>query len=59
MHPVAQKILEFCREYKLRASHTIPSKPFFMVFRQRLNPKEQDQVEQALDELRADGYLVW
>lgn len=58
MHPIAQKILNFCREYKLHAGHTIPARPFVSVFMQQdLNPKEQGQVDQALDELRADGYL--
>ena len=48
---LARKILWFCKDYKLGVGHHFPDKPFRFVLLQQLDPKEQQDLQAAFDEL--------
>jgi hypothetical protein len=54
---VKRGVLEFFREHRMKVGHVIPEKSFRFGFLQNLNPKEQEQVPAALQELMDEGVV--
>ena len=48
---LAEKLLEFCREWKLAENHVILNGPFLHSFCRSLNPSEKANVQNVLNEL--------
>lgn len=54
---LAEKVISFIKEHNLKPTHAIPEKPFRFLFMRSLNPVEQDNLNDALSELRAANII--